>query len=172
MDITKKKIIFIDMDGTLIDTASGKTFPEGIWDMKLKMEVFKQLKKISPKAVIIVTNQGGIEMGYLKIKEFRKKFEYVMESLQSFIGENTLVCGQFCPCNAKEHPNRKPNPGMLTNMLRNFCNYTGSKISKDECLMVGDASDLEGQFSDSDLKTAENFSCDYMDVTEFINFLK
>lgn len=68
MDITKKKIIFIDMDGTLIDTASGKTFPEGIWDMKLKMEVFKQLKKISPKAVIIVTNQGGIEMGYLKIK--------------------------------------------------------------------------------------------------------
>lgn len=41
MDITKKKIIFIDMDGTLIDTASGKTFPEGIWDMKLKMEVFK-----------------------------------------------------------------------------------------------------------------------------------
>lgn len=97
MDITKKKIIFIDMDGTLIDTASGKTFPEGIWDMKLKMEVFKQLKKISPKAVIIVTNQGGIEMGYLKIKEFRKKFEYVMESLQSFIGENTLVLWTVLP---------------------------------------------------------------------------
>lgn len=40
MDITKKKVIFIDMDGTLIDTVSGKTFPEGVWDMKLKMEVF------------------------------------------------------------------------------------------------------------------------------------
>lgn len=40
MDITKKKVIFIDLDGTLIDTASGKTFPEGVWDMKLKMEVF------------------------------------------------------------------------------------------------------------------------------------
>lgn len=40
MDITKKKVIFIDLDGTLIDTESGKTFPEGVWDMKLKMEVF------------------------------------------------------------------------------------------------------------------------------------
>lgn len=38
--------------------------------------------------------------------------------------------------------------------------------------MVGDASGLEGQFSDSDLKTAKNFGCDYMDITEFINFLK
>lgn len=26
MDITKKKVIFIDMDGTLIDTVSGKPF--------------------------------------------------------------------------------------------------------------------------------------------------
>lgn len=49
MDITKKKIIFIDMDGTLIDTASGKTFPEGIWDMKLKMEVLNSLRKLVQK---------------------------------------------------------------------------------------------------------------------------
>lgn len=41
MDITKKKVIFIDLDGTLIDTASSKTFPEGVWDMKLKMEVLR-----------------------------------------------------------------------------------------------------------------------------------
>lgn len=41
MDITKKKVIFIDLDGTLIDTESGKTFPEGVWDMKLKMEVLR-----------------------------------------------------------------------------------------------------------------------------------
>lgn len=33
----------------------------------------------------------------------------------------------------------------------------------------GDASGLEGQFSDSDKKTAENFGIDYMDVSEFVN---
>lgn len=58
---------------------------------------------------------------------------------------------------------------MLENMLKEFCENTGLEISKEECLMIGDASGLEGQFSDSDLKTAENFGCDYLDVTEFTN---
>ena len=36
-----------------------------------------------------------------------------------------------------------------------------------DCLMVGDASGLPGQFSDSDKQTAENAGVDYMDVSEF-----
>ena len=35
--------------------------------------------------------------------------------------------------------------------------------------MIGDASGKEGQFSDSDKKTAENFGIDYMDVEDFVN---
>lgn len=30
----KYKVLFCDMDGTLIETASGETFPNGIWDME------------------------------------------------------------------------------------------------------------------------------------------
>lgn len=95
MDITKKKVIFIDMDGTLIDTVSGKTFPEGVWDMKLKMEVFAQLKKLHPQAVLIVSNQGGIELGHVHPAMFQPKFIYVIACLQSYIGLNTLVAGQL-----------------------------------------------------------------------------
>ena len=40
---------------------------------------------------------------------------------------------------------------------------------KSVSLMIGDASGKEGQFSDSDKKTAENFGIDYMDVEDFIN---
>lgn len=42
------------------------------------------------------------------------------------------------------------------------------KIVYDTILMIGDASGKEGQFSDSDKKTAENFGCEYMDVDDFV----
>lgn len=42
-----------------------------------------------------------------------------------------------------------------------FCDMDGTLIET--------ASGLEGQFSDSDKKTAENFGIDYMDVSEFVN---
>ena len=38
------KYLFCDFDGTLVDTLSGKTFPEGIWDMKVKFDVLDKIK--------------------------------------------------------------------------------------------------------------------------------
>ena len=35
----KYDVIFADLDGTLIETISGDTFPKGIWDMKLRFDV-------------------------------------------------------------------------------------------------------------------------------------
>lgn len=47
-----------------------------------------------------------------------------------------------------------------------------SKVVYDTILMIGDASGKEGQFSDSDKKTAENFGCEYMDVDDFVDKYK
>lgn len=55
----KYEVLFADLDGTLIDTLSGKAFPEGIWDMKIKFGVLDKIKELTPKYVLIVTNQGG-----------------------------------------------------------------------------------------------------------------
>lgn len=38
-------------------------------------------------------------------------------------------------------------------------------------ITIGDASGKEGQWSDSDKKTAENFVCDYMDVDDFVKLV-
>lgn len=48
--------------------------------------------------------------------------------------------------------------------------YVGDDFDtiKSKSLMIGDASGKEGQFSDSDKKTAENWGIDYMDVTDFV----
>ena len=57
---------------------------------------------------------------------------------------------------------------MLEDLLKNTVGYNFNYI-KSVSLMIGDASGKEGQFSDSDKKTAENFGIDYMDVDDFIN---
>lgn len=43
-----------------------------------------------------------------------------------------------------------------------------SRITIRRSYSQGDASGKEGQFSDSDKKTAENFGCEYMDVDDFV----
>ena len=50
--------------------------------------------------------------------------------------------------------------------------YVGDDFDfiKSRSLMIGDASGKEGQFSDTDKKTAENFGIDYMDVDDFVRY--
>ena len=60
----KYNIIFSDLDGTLINTISGETFPKGIWDMKFRYEVLDKIKEVKPEYLLIVSNQGGIERRY------------------------------------------------------------------------------------------------------------
>ena len=74
----------------------------------------------------------------------------------------------YCGSNDRNNPMRKPNTGMLEKLFDNYIVWSNDCKLKD-CLMIGDASGLEGQFSDSDKKTAENFGIDYMDVSEFVN---
>lgn len=40
------EVIFADLDGTLINTISGETFPKGIWDMKLNFDALDAIKKL------------------------------------------------------------------------------------------------------------------------------
>ena len=41
----KYNVIFSDLDGTLINTISGETFPKGIWDMQIRFEVLDKIKE-------------------------------------------------------------------------------------------------------------------------------
>ena len=157
----KYKLIFCDLDGTLIKTQSGETFPKGIWDMEVDLVAIDALKKASPETIAIVSNQGGIELGHVNSAHFQSKLEYIQFSINELTGIPTL--GLFCPTNNKQDSYRKPNTGMLKSVFSMF------EYAKEDCCMIGDASGLPGQFSDSDKKTAENFGIDYYDVKEFID---
>ena len=162
------EIIFADLDETLIETLSGETFPKGIWDMKLRFDVLDAIKKLNPQYVFIVSNQGGIESGFVDRYDFKIKSEYITRAIREYCGCECRA--MYCETNDKLDPYRKPNPGMLYSLLES---YVGDDFDciKQKSLMIGDASGKEGQFSDSDKKTAENFGIDYMDVNDFVKAL-
>ena len=165
----KYKVIFSDLDGTLIETISGKTFPKGIWDMKIRFDVLDKIKEIKPKCLLIVTNQGGIEKGFVNRQNFEFKMEYLCRSMKEYI--EIPVEYSYCEKNDPTYKYRKPNAGMLNTLIYKMMNrgIIENGTETDKMLMIGDASGKEGQFSDSDKKTAENYGIDYMDVNDFVN---
>ena len=168
--LKNKNILFCDLDGTLIETISGATFPKGIWDMKIKFEVLDKIKELNPEYVFIVSNQGGIESGFINEYHFADKCQYVCDIIKEYCKiEN--VWFTYCTTNDKTAEDRKPNTGMIEYMLEMYFNNEFNNELKNELLMIGDASGKEGQFSDSDKKTAENFGIDYMDVDDFVKVL-
>ena len=164
-NLKNKNIIFCDLDGTLIETISGETFPKGIWDMKLRFDVLDAIKKLKPEYVLIVSNQGGIESGFVDAQKFETKLSYIITAIGEYC--DCECYAMYCDTNNKSDPYRKPNTKMLETMLEDYVGYD-FECFKHEILMIGDASGKEGQFSDSDKKTAENFGIDYMDVDDFV----
>lgn len=167
IDLEKKTILFLDFDGTLVETESGKTFPQNLWDMRFKKDVWNKIKDwyCLGNRVFVVTNQGGIEKGHVLSYQIESKIKYVCCCLEEWIESEHRVAYEMCGTNDPTHPCRKPNTKMLQVLLDHHCNKS---VAKNRMFMVGDASGLPGQFSDSDRKTAANFGIDYLDVSEFL----
>ena len=164
--LKNKTVIFCDLDRTLIETISGETFPKGIWDMRIKFDVLNAIKKLNPEYILIVSNQGGIEKGFVDTYDFFAKSQYIARAIKEYCGCECYA--MYCEYNDKLSYYRKPNTGMLESLLERYVGDDFDYI-KQKSLMIGDASGKEGQFSDSDKKTAENFGIDYMDVEDFLN---
>lgn len=161
----KYEVIFADLDGTLIETISGEAFPKGIWDMKIRFDVLDAIKKLNPEYILIVSNQGGIELGLVNEGHFNLKLNYICKSIEEYC--NCSCYCTYCVSNNESDQFRKPNVGMLEHLTELNVGDDFDCI-KPKSLMIGDASGKGGQFSDSDKKTAENFGIDYIDVEDFI----
>lgn len=169
-----KRIIFIDLDSTLIKTLSGKDFALCISDMTPIWKTWNALKEwakiVNSGYVFIVSNQGGIEKKTgPKENYLQAKFEFIKAALQEYLDRDckkVLVDYTYCPYISKENYDRKPNPGMLEKMLQK---YNLTSTNKNEMIMIGDASGRDINplaFSDGDLKVAKNFNISYLDVNE------
>lgn len=78
IDFETKKVLFIDLDSTLIKTISGKTFPEDITDFRIQLPVLNKIVEKLPnlKKFFIVTNQGGLKSDFEQYN-FRAKLQKI-----------------------------------------------------------------------------------------------
>ena len=163
-----KKVLFIDLDSTLIKTISGKTFPEDITDFRVQLPVLDKIIEKMPnlEMFFIVSNQGGLKTLTDK-RLFNSKISAIESICASYLRSklNNLLYADnlYCCSMGKNNSYRKPNTGMLEQLYNQY-----RVESTKECIMIGDASGKPGDFSDSDKRCASRFYIDYVDVRDFL----
>lgn len=128
-----QKVLFTDLDSTLIETKSGRTFPIHSDDWKFILPTLDVIKALYGKGykVVIVTNQDGIESGFLSEKVFINKIETICKQLETLLKlESNSISYYFCP--KMESYNRKPNPGMVALAMEDY------ELTLRDSIMLGD----------------------------------
>lgn len=129
------KLLICDFDGTLVNTASGRQFPQGVSDRVWLPGRREKLLALSAQGVklAIATNQGGAAFGYFSPSQFEAMFKQFMAGVP-------LDAYSVC----YEHPHgrvamlavpsqrRKPAPGMLLEIM------SALGIRDDLTLYIGD----------------------------------
>mmetsp|Transcript_8974 Transcript_8974/g.11896 ORF Transcript_8974/g.11896 Transcript_8974/m.11896 type:complete len:509 (-) Transcript_8974:211-1737(-) len=153
------KIAAFDMDGTLIETKSGKSFAQNAKDWKFwRPCVPEKLRELVAEGfkVVIISNQLGLEKGKTTVKELATKVTAILEQVDApidafFAGASDIF--------------RKPSPGMWDLLLKHF---NGGVIpDPHKCVYVGDAAGRpkdktrKKDFSAGDLKYALNLGIDF-----------
>lgn len=146
--------LFLDLDHTLITTKSGRTFPLHSEDWKFIPDTLQTLKYhyLEGFKIIIVTNQGGIEEGFLTEKSFILKIESICKSLERIMKLKKNSTSYYY-CKKMVSYERKPNPGMAFEAALEY------ELDMVNSIMIGDM--------DSDKTFATNSGIGtYYDVNE------
>lgn len=140
-----KKIAGFDLDHTIIKTKSGNTFPKNADDWKFFNEkVEDKINDLLKKRyrVIIFTNQCNLDKKEKKYNDFMKKIDVISDKFDNKI--DIIV-------SLRKDKYRKPELGMWE--------LVNGDVEKS--FYVGDAAGRKNDFSDSDLKFAENIGIDF-----------
>ncbi len=146
------KLCLFDLDGTLIETQSGKTFPQNQFDWKWKFSEIPRLLKEKCKKedfVCVISNQKGLIKKEEKREAFIKKIQDIHEKLE----KEGIQMNWFI--SLEDDYYRKPLTGSF-HLIKNEFKKRNMKISKSGSFFCGDACGRSKDFSSSDLFYAHN----------------
>lgn len=92
----KKRILCLDLDGTVRRSKSGKTFIEGPDDIEIIPGMYELIWKYNDEGwlVIYVTNQGGVAHGFKTEEQARDEIDSTLVLLE----REDKQQGRFAPC--------------------------------------------------------------------------
>lgn len=146
-EISAYKLYLYDLDSTLTESISGRTFPETIRDRKFMSGRKEKLLELhgKRKKQAIITNQGGAPWGFLDPDEMNtylanlcissgidKYFVCYRDTGEKARTSDRTIKELTVPEYYKEWDRRKPGPGMLIEAMDFF------GIDRYDAIMIGD----------------------------------
>ena len=151
------KALLCDLDGTIITTRSGREFPLHSEDWKFIDSTLECIRHFHKKeyVICIVSNQGGIELGYITKSAFERKINTICNKIEKLLKiEAGSLKYMYCP-NMEDY-NRKPLPGMAYELAIQH------ELDLRNSIMLGDMK--------SDKEFADNVGCiRYININEIEN---
>ena len=143
MNLTRRKYLFIDRDGTLIDEPKTDFQIDSYEKLKFEHGVIKALSRIVSETdyrLVIVTNQDGLGTASMPLEDFEGPHQLM---LSVFEGEGITFDEVLIDDSFERNPsaNRKPAVGLVRHYLNDL-------LDKDNSYVIGDRL--------TDLQFAEN----------------
>jgi len=130
--------LFLDLDGTVRDTLSGRVHPMEPWDQRLRPGVLARLREYRARgyAIVGVTNQGAVGLGWLSEADVEEINQRLANDLAHGLFDLILYSPYHphsrYPAYRDQSHWRKPNPGMAFEARERLGLDLGTSI------MVGD----------------------------------
>lgn len=137
--IARRKALFVDLDGTVRDTKSGRVHPVKPGDQVILPNVEDKLREYRDTGYMIVgvTNQGGVAFGYLTEEDVVAINRRLADELLPGLFDDILYCPHHprgtVAAYRRDCPGRKPNVGMAETARDRY------GIDLAASLMVGDS---------------------------------
>lgn len=133
------KLLIVILDGTLITTRSGKSFPVHSEDWKFKAGWYELFKAAIEKGyrLTIIDNQFSVGDGFVSEVNFNKKIENICTIIEKEVRlpKNSIITN-FCLSDTEDY-RVIPNPGMLYELALDY------EVRLDQSILIGNGKDNE-----------------------------